>query len=69
MRVLSVPITPFPNQRPGTSGLRKKVLGFRQPFYVEAFVQSVFDALPETSRGPQPPVRSIAARGCAMEAT
>ena len=47
MRVLSVPITPFPDQRPGTSGLRKKVSVFRQPGYVEAFVQSVFDALPE----------------------
>ncbi len=47
MRVLSVPVSPFPDQRPGTSGLRKKVSVFRQPGYVEAFVQSIFDALPE----------------------
>src|SRR6267154_5530639 len=47
MDITSVPIKPFPDQRPGTSGLRKKVSVFRQPGYVEAFVQSVFDALPE----------------------
>jgi phosphoglucomutase len=47
MRVLNVPLTPFPDQRPGTSGLRKRVAVFRQPGYVEAFVQSIFDALPE----------------------
>jgi phosphoglucomutase len=47
MHVLSVPVTPFPDQLPGTSGLRKKVAVFQRPGYVEAFVQSVFDALPE----------------------
>src|SRR5437762_12173652 len=47
MDILKVPITPFPDQRPGTSGLRKEVSVFRQPGYVEAFAQSVFDALPE----------------------
>ena len=47
MRVQSVPVNPFPDQRPGTSGLRKKLATFRQPGYVEAFVQSIFDALPE----------------------
>src|SRR5215471_741653 len=47
MSVLSVPVTAFADQRPGTSGLRKKVSVFQQPGYVEAFIQSVFDALPE----------------------
>src|SRR5579872_7176011 len=47
MNVLRVPVTPFAGQRPGTSGLRKRVAVFRQPGYVEAFVQSLFDALPE----------------------
>lgn len=47
MRVLSVPVTPFADHRPGTSGLRKKVAVFRQPGYVEPFVQSIFHALPE----------------------
>ncbi|MFZ2007162.1 MAG: alpha-D-glucose phosphate-specific phosphoglucomutase [Stellaceae bacterium] len=49
MNVLRVPVTPFAGQRPGTSGLRKKVAVFREPGYVEAFVQSLFDALPEVA--------------------
>src|SRR5438552_7850232 len=47
MDILNVPSSPFPDQRRGTSGLRKKVSVFSQPGYVEAFVQSIFDALPE----------------------
>jgi len=57
MTVRSTATTPFPGQRPGTSGLRKKTRVFMEPGYVENFVQSVFNALaedPEVDFGKEP---------------
>ena len=45
MTINTIPTQPIAGQRPGTSGLRKKVIEFQRPGYLENFVQAIFDTL------------------------
>jgi phosphoglucomutase len=49
MTIHSVASTPYAGQRPGTSGLRKKVTEFLQPGYLENFVEAIFATIGDCS--------------------
>ena len=45
MQVARIATRPLPGQAPGTSGLRRKTRVFRQPHYLENYIQSIFNAM------------------------
>ena len=49
----TVATQPIEGQKPGTSGLRKKVAVFTTEHYLENFVQATFNALKEAGQSPQ----------------
>ena len=45
MTIQTIKTTPYVDQKPGTSGLRKRVTVYKQPRYVENYIQAIFDSL------------------------
>ena len=45
IKLVETDTKPFEGQKPGTSGLRKKVAEFAKPHYLHNFIQAYFNAL------------------------
>ncbi|GIY14685.1 phosphoglucomutase [Caerostris darwini] len=51
LKIVTCPTSPFEGQKPGTSGLRKKVKIFKQDNYTENFVQCILTAMGDKLKG------------------
>ena len=49
IEIKTIPTEGFDGQLPGTSGLRKKTKVFKQPGYLESYIQSIFNAVTPAS--------------------